>query len=152
MSGAQLHLALNHLPIVITWVATLLLLWGWLGKSEDIKKAGLGLLVLCVAFAAAAYYTGEPAEHVLKSLPGFPRPQVHEHEAAAFYALIASLLTGLCALAATLLQRSHLALARKLFYLVFALSLWSSTVYVRVAHLGGLIKHEEVRSDPGNAN
>jgi hypothetical protein len=75
---------------------------------------------------------------------------VHEHEAAAFFALIASALTGVCALASLLLGRSRPGVARKLFYLVLALSLWSSTVYLRVAQLGGLIKHGELRSEPGN--
>lgn len=149
MNGAQLHLAINHFPIVASFLTLLLLAWGWLSKSSELKKVALAFVILGAVFAGAAYLTGEPAEHILEKFPGFSKNLVHEHEEAAEFALIISCLSGLVAIAALYFSKSNQKIFRYAFFAVAALTLLSCAVFLRTAHLGGLIKHDEIRSAVG---
>lgn len=145
MNGAQLHLALNHLPVVTSFLTLLLLLWAWGGKSTDLKKASLLFVLLGAIFAISAYLTGEPAEGVLKSLSSFPKDMVHEHEEAAEFALIFSCCAALLALTSMCFAKSKQKISHYAFIGAIILTGLSCAVYLRTAHLGGLIKHEEIR-------
>lgn len=149
MNGAQLHLALNHLPVVTAFLTLLLLVWAWGSKSTDIKKAGLLFVLLGAFFAASAYLTGEPAEDVLKSLSIFPRDLVHEHEEAAEFALIINSCAAILALASLYFSKSKQKISHYAFIGTVILTCLSSAAYLRTAHLGGVIKHEEIRPASG---
>ena len=146
MNGAQLHLALNHFPVVISLLSLVLLLWYWAGKSPDLKNAGLAFVILGGAFTGIAYFTGEPAEGVIEKLPGFSESLVHEHEEAAEFALIISGISALHAFAVFMLSRRKPKLAFGALIVVTTLTLLNCAVFLRTAHLGGLIKHEEIRT------
>lgn len=145
MNGAQLHLALNHIPVILSLVSLAILIWGWLSKNSEIKKVGLVLAVATAVFAIAAFLTGEPAKEIIENLPGFSKELVHEHEEAGEMALIISIISGLSA-AATL----YAAKSKKSFFsygliATVIILVLSSLAFVRTAHLGGLIQHEEIR-------
>lgn len=146
MNGAQLHLALNHLPVVLSWAALAVMLWGWLTKNPEIRKVGLVLVIATAVFSGAAFWSGEPAEEVLEKLPAFSKELVHEHEEAGEAALIISILAGVSALAASALAKKKPRLSRYALPITIALALLSSLSFLRTAHLGGLIRHEEIRS------
>jgi uncharacterized membrane protein len=145
MNGAQLHLALNHIPVILSSVALLLTLWGWLRKNPEIKKVGLVLIVGTAVFAGVAFLTGEPAEDVIKSLPSFSEPHVEEHEKAGTAALTVSIIAGVAALASFMLAKRKPLLSHYALILTILFSLMASTAFLRTAHLGGLIHHEEIR-------
>ena len=145
MNGAQLHLALNHFPVVLSVVSLSLLIWSWKGKSADLKKASLLLVIIGTLFSGAAYLSGEPAEDVLKSIGGFEKSLVHEHEEAAEFTLIINCLSGLAAFMALFFSKRNPKLSLRIFVAVVALNLLSCATYLRTAHLGGLIRHEEIR-------
>lgn len=147
MNGAQLHLALNHFPVILSFVSVGILLWGWIGKSSEIRKVGLVLVVGTAVLAAAAFFTGEPAEDVLKLFPSFPKPLVHEHEEAGEAAFIVSIVAGVCAIAALFLTKRKPKLSGYAFLLCILITLLSSLSFLRTAHLGGLVRHEEIRSE-----
>lgn len=146
MNGAQIHLAINHMPVILSMVSLVILLWGCVSKSHEIKKLGLALTIATAAFAGAAFLTGEPAEDVLEKLPTFSKELVHAHEEAGEFALIVSIIAGLSALAAFYLSKK-----KPLFFshgliitsIILFLSIFS---FLRTAHLGGLIRHEEIRT------
>lgn len=145
MNGAQLHLALNHFPVVLSFVSLGLLFWGWRKNSSDLKKAGLTLVVVGAAFAAIAYLSGDPAEDILKSFPGFAKDLVHEHEEAAEFALITNGILAFGAIIALYFKGRKPKVALRLFLAILGLNFLSCAIYLRTAHLGGLIHHEEIR-------
>lgn len=145
MNGAQLHLALNHIPVILSMTGVAILLWGWLSKSYEIKKVGLVLVMATAAFAGTAFLTGEPAEDVLKTLPVFSKELVHEHEEAGELALIISMIAGAFAMGTFFLSKKKPALFSYGLVLTIILLALSSIAFLRTAHLGGLIRHEEIR-------
>ncbi|MBS1958498.1 MAG: hypothetical protein JST80_03410 [Bdellovibrionales bacterium] len=148
MNGAQLHLALNHIPVVLTMAATAVLIWGWFGKNPEIKKVGLILVFATAVFAGAAFLTGEPAEDVLEKLPVFPKELVHGHEEAGELSLVISILAGLSALATLYASKKNSRFFHRALIATTIIALLSSLAFVRTAHLGGLIRHEEIRGHP----
>lgn len=146
MNGAQLHLALNHIPVVVSIVALAVLLWGWISKNSEVKKIGLMLAIVSAIFAGIAFLTGEPAEEVLEKLPIFSKELVHEHEEAGEAALIVSLVAGFSALLTFFLAKKKPQLALYSLYITMGVLALSSLAFLRTAHLGGLIHHEEIRN------
>jgi uncharacterized membrane protein len=145
MNGAQLHLALNHFPVVLSFVSLALIVWGLKSGSPELRRAALVFVIAGAVFSGIAYLTGEPAEDVLKNTPYFTKALVHEHEEAAEFALIFHALSGLVAISALFFSKRNAKIASRLFVGLLVLGLHLCTVYLRTAHLGGLIRHEEIR-------
>ena len=99
LNAAQIHLSLNHFPVVLAVVSLPFLAWGLFRGSELSRKTGLMLALLAAVTAVPAFLTGEPAEEVVERL-GASDALVHEHEEAAEAALVAVLAFGSLAAAA----------------------------------------------------
>ena len=145
MNGAFVHLAVNHVPVVGIPIAFLLLLAGLPMKSRDLVRAGFFLLVLMALVTVVAAKSGGPAaRRLMNSVQGIERSSIHEHAEAADFAYGGSLILGILALVGLWLSRRPEGSPTGLTVLVLLGSLFMSTVFARVAHLGGLIRHPEV--------
>lgn len=143
-NGAHLHLLVNHVPQLAAFFGALLVAGGLLWKRADVVRAALVLFVIAGAGAAAAFYTGEPAEHVAEEAPGVSHTTLHRHEEAAEWAWIAEAALGLLALGALVrYRRREPAPAVGSAFLVAGLGIAAWMVYV--SHLGGHIRHPEIR-------
>jgi uncharacterized membrane protein len=149
MSGAHLHLLLNHLPVIGTLVALLLLAYAQLRGSQELTRASLGIFAIAAVMGLAAFLTGEPAEHVVKRLPGIEKSAIHEHEEAALVATWLLGVVGAVSLGGLIGFRKRTGgVPRRFGVLVLALSLFPALAMARTANLGGKIRHPEIR--PGN--
>ena len=83
MNDAHLHLVFNHFPIIIPIIGLLVMVTGFVFKSEVIKKTALGLFILGALFTLPAFGTGEDAEEVIEDLPGIEGKYIEAHEEAA---------------------------------------------------------------------
>jgi uncharacterized membrane protein len=146
MNQGHLHLLLNHLPVVGTLFALLLLACGILRQSAELKKVALWFLVLVALTAIPAFLTGEPAEKLVKGLPGVTEGVIDRHEDFARIALILVLGAGTVALAGLATLRAKVVPAW-FAILVFALSLAAGGALAWTANLGGQIRHTEIRSE-----
>jgi hypothetical protein len=152
MNGAQIHLGVNHLPVMGALLGALVLAAGWVLKNGTVRRTGVALLAFSALATLPAYFSGEEAEEVIEHLPGVSEALIHDHEEAAELALVAmAVLGGLSAL--TLLSGflKKLDLEKKLQILCLVLALISFGVVANAAHLGGLIRHPEIRSTQGAA-
>jgi len=142
-NAAHLHLLVNHLPVLGTVFSLILLLYGLLKKSEEIKKASFIGVILTGLGGAAAYFTGEPAEHMIGRLQGVSRQLLHTHQESANIAIIP---LGLAALLALffLIQYRQKVIPKLPLYLVGALLIIVSVMMYRTANEGGLIRHPEI--------
>jgi len=155
-NGAQQHLLLNHFSLIGSFFCLLLLVYGLARRSTDVQKAALGALVLVALFAVPTYLTGEPAEEVIEHFPGFSEAYVETHSSLARIALIASLATGILALGGLIFFRMR-TVSSKTILLILLGNLATFGLLAYTAHLGGQIRHVEIRggipsSNPGEVD
>lgn len=145
MNGAQIHLLLNHFPLSALLFAFFILAFGKFRKNNTAVQIGLCLLIAGGLAVIGTYLTGEEAEEVIENVPGFAKDIVHEHELAAKFGLIWTLVTaGLAALALFMMKTKN-RLPNWLLNSVLILNLFTLTVLARTNHLGGQVTHSEIR-------
>jgi uncharacterized membrane protein len=147
MNLAHLHMILNHFPIATLIFGFVILVVGRLRRNETIIRVALGILIVGAFAGLGAFFTGDPAEDVIKSRPGFMKDLVHEHEKAADFGLWATIITGCTALAALYFSMKKSAIPKWLMIALFIINFWALTVLARVNYLGGQISHPEIRSE-----
>lgn len=146
MNAAELHLALNHVPILGTLFGFLLLLYGRGRGGEPVVRAALWTLGLAGAAAVGVYFTGEPAEHLVEELARTSETALEAHEEMALWAAIGGGVLGSVALFGVLLYRS-VSVPRRFANGVAVLSLGVVGVLLYTAFLGGRVRHPELRPD-----
>lgn len=150
INGAQLHLAVNHLPVVGVLIAFLVLLTGTILKNEVVKKTALAILVFAAVTVAPAYLSGEEAEELVEHKQGVTEALIHDHEESAELSLVFTALTGgVAALALFLGRKRNGELAKKTAVGALGLSGVTFALLANTAHLGGMIRHEEIRPASG---
>lgn len=65
MNEAHLHLAINHFPIILPIVDLILLLAAGVLKSSILQRTAYMFYILAALLTAAAYSSGEAAEHFI---------------------------------------------------------------------------------------
>jgi uncharacterized membrane protein len=146
MNFAHIHLILNHIPVVGIPVALLFLVYGFLKRNLEIQKCALWVLVGLALVTLPVYFTGDPAEKVIKHFPEVRKTFIEPHEEAAEFSLIVTLISGAVALVALLFQKEERKF-RVLNVVVIAVSVLAMASLAYTASLGGEIRHTELRSD-----
>ena len=147
MNAAQIHLALTHLPVVTALLAAATLAIGAVARNAATRRFGLALLVVAGLTAIPTQMSGEGAEEIVEDRPGVSEAMIERHEDAAAVALALTVLGG--AIAAGTLVAGRLGrqrAAQGLFALALALSFADTAALAWVAHLGGEIRHDEIRA------
>jgi uncharacterized membrane protein len=147
VTGAHLHLALNHVPVILVPAAIVMLLYAMATKSVDLTKGALVLLVVSTLFGAGAFLTGEPAEDALEHIPGISTEAIKPHENLATFAVAATALAGVFALAVLVKWQPGGATPWTMIAtLVVAFA--AALLLAWTAYLGGRINHPELREEP----
>jgi hypothetical protein len=148
-NAAQVHLLLNHLPVIIPLVAILVFAGSFFLRESAgvVRRIGLCLFVLSAITAIPTYLTGEPAEKIVKNYPNVSRALIHDHEKSAKYSFIAIEIIGAMALLLLLAQKAGKAIPGAIWGLLFLLSSLMFAHIAWTAHLGGEIRHEEIRTE-----
>ena len=145
INGAELHLLINHFPVILPLVGCALFIGAVYFKSPDYRKAALLFLIVSGLAAWISYLTGDSAEDVVKNFPGTNRQLIHEHEHAAKIAWLFAMVLGFLSGVGLWVEVKKKPLTRFAVLVLLALSLLGFGLMARTAHLGGLIKHEEIR-------
>jgi hypothetical protein len=146
ISFAQLHLALNHLPVVSTLLSAGILTLGAIIRHPGTRRFGLGLLVFAALSGLPPYFTGEGAEKVVEHRPGVSETLIERHEEAAGRALAVTLTAGACAAIALFAMRMRRERLVSIFFATALVAALASTALMgHAAHLGGQIRHDELR-------
>lgn len=145
MNPAHVHLALNHLPVILVPLAAVLIACGAWRKRIELTGAGLILLVAATLAAGAVYLTGEPAEEVVESMPNVMHAAIEEHEEAALPAALTVGLGGLLAVFALVTSRRREGAPRWAVPATILVALAASAMLARTANLGGQIRHPEAQ-------
>jgi uncharacterized membrane protein len=147
MNGAHWHLVLNHLPIIIPVIGLLIMISGFLFKSEILKRAAYCVIIVGALTAITAMSTGEEAEEIVEEINGVDERFIEVHEEAAeTFAILLYILGGvsLVGLWTNWKQKSFsnpVALATIIFTVVVLF------FAKQTGTTGGEIRHTEIRAD-----
>ncbi|NJL28434.1 MAG: hypothetical protein HC897_11385 [Thermoanaerobaculia bacterium] len=145
MSAAQLHLLVVHLPVVGCLAALVLLAIGEWRRSELVFQIACGFLLGCAAAAAVAYYSGPAAYEQLATVLEAEKTFIEDHAVLGRAAFVGMVIVGVVALQALLQYLQDEKPAPWLRWLLLVLTLAMCGLFAWAAHLGGLIRHVEVR-------
>jgi uncharacterized membrane protein len=146
MNAAHWHLLLNHVPVLGTVFGLAALAAGLWKASEDLKRLALVVFAAGALLAVPVYLTGEPAEDVVKRLPGVGRDALERHEDAAGAALGGVLALGVVSVAGLIGFRRRRPVADWLAVSVLLGAVVVSGLMGWTANLGGQVRHTEIRS------
>lgn len=145
MNSVQVHLALTHVPVILSFVGLIMLVIAFFIKNSTLTKTSYILLLVAGVAAMPVFFTGEGTEEAIENLPGVSESVIERHEEVAKLAMIAIAAAGLVALAALLLTRWQTT-ARVFKVVVLLLAVTSGGLMAQTAHLGGQIRHTEIRN------
>ena len=149
MNQAHWHLIVNHVPILGSLFALMMLAVGLLGKNTTLIRAGLVAVLAAGVLCLQAQLTGEGASEIALNLPRVSRALIQNHEAAAeqgFWALEGAASLALFAL---LLLKNASPRARLVAVLALVTTGVSFGLLARAGNLGGQIRHTEIREGFG---
>jgi len=145
-NAAHWHLVVNHLPVVGSMAATLLLAWAWIKNTDDLKRTATAALVLVALVSIPAFLTGEPSERHIQGLQGVSPRWMSNHEDLAEIALWVAIGAGALALAALVVFRKRPTFPRWAVGTLLVACLVVCGLMLRTANYGGKIRHSEIRT------
>lgn len=140
----HIHLLLNHFPTVGFGIGVALFLVGLYVKSDPMKRAALGILLLMALISIPVYMTGKAAERAIKDQPGISDVRMETHQDAALLALTFMELTGMMAWLGLWQFRRMSRATSGNSTAVLVLSLITFVLMARAANMGGEIRHPEI--------
>ena len=147
MNDVHFHLLTNHFPIIVPIIAFLVLVGGFIFRSDMVKKTALALFIFAAFSTYIAMVTGDKAEHFAEEIPGISHDIIHEHEEAAeTYALFNYLLGFLSIAGLWALWKNH-RFANLLTYTILIVGMVSFWFGKQAGTTGGEIRHTEIRGD-----
>ena len=148
MNQAQIHLALNHFPIAGAFLAIIFLIWGLIGKKDDIKLMAAALILISSVAVLPVYFSGEGAEEIVEHKPFVTKELIHPHEEAAETALVVYALSALLTVAWIVMKKKNIGPEKAVYFSLIGMMAITSVLMAKTAHLGGQIRHDELRPVP----
>lgn len=146
MNNAHLHIIINHLPLTFMVLGFIVMLMGFLIKSDIVKRVAYLIFILGALFGLATFYSGESAKELVKGLKVIdPRIlTIHEEAALAFLALL-YVLGGLSLLGlwASWQKKTY---AKIISFIIMAFSFVVIYFAVQAGFTGGEIRHSEIEN------
>jgi len=144
ISGAHLHLLVNHAPLFGAIFALALLVASFMWAPDVLRRTALVVLVFTALSAVVSDLSGDPAEDAIRGFPGVRREVIHEHEEFADKAYIAASVVGVLALIG-LVRYRRAPLTKGATYTALAGAAVVTGMMAWTALLGGRVRHTEVR-------
>lgn len=145
MNSVQLHLALTHVPVILSLIGLVMLIVALVMKNKTVMTTSYFLLMIAGLAALPVFFTGEGAEESVENIAGVSEAVIEKHEEVAKMAMISIAIAGLLAMGALFSARWQTA-SRILRPGVLLLALISGVLMIQTAHLGGQIRHSEIRN------
>jgi uncharacterized membrane protein len=151
MNDAHLHLAVNHFPIIVTFLGFGILVVGLFLKNNSVKNTAYVLFVIAAVFAIASMATGEGAEEIVEDFPGIGKAIIHEHEELAEKLALVLYIMGGFSLLALFLNFKKNSKEKFVSFSILGLGVVSLFLIQEVGTSGGEIRHTEIRNDSVNS-
>ncbi len=145
MNDAHLHLLFNHLPIIFPITGLIIMIGGFIFKSEIIKRVALSIFIMGALATMPAFFTGEGAEEIVENMAGIDEKFIHNHEEIAETFAILSYLLGGLSIVALWASIKEKAFSSMVTYAVVGFSLVVIFFAQQTGTTGGEIHHLEIR-------
>ena len=152
MNQAHFHLMVNHLPIIFPIVGAIVLIGGFILRSEIIKRVAYSIFILGAIATLPAFLSGEGAEEVVEKLPGVSESFIEPHEdIAKIFALLSYSLGAFSILAlwSNWQQKSFKGIVSIVVLILSIVVLYFGKV---TGTTGGEIRHTEIRANQAQGN
>ena len=145
MNDAHYHLILNHLPIIFPLVGAIVMMVGYLSKSEAVKRTGYLIFVLGAVCTLLAVVTGEGAEKYVRNINGFDHDYIEAHEEAAETFAMLSYILGAIAIVGIWASYTKKKISNVIAAISFVLAIVVLLFAQQAGTTGGEIRHDEIR-------
>ena len=143
MNSVQVHLALTHVPVILSLVGLIMLIVAFFIKNTILTKTSYILILVAGIAAIPVFFSGEGTEEAIEKIPGISEAVIERHEEVAKLAMISIAAAGLFALTALFSFRWQVT-SRLFKMVVLVLAITSGGLMAQTAHLGGQIRHKEI--------
>ncbi|MBS1528755.1 MAG: hypothetical protein JSU01_00485 [Bacteroidetes bacterium] len=147
MNSAHYHLILNHLPIIAPIVGLLVLIGGFVVRSEVVKRTSFFIFIFAALSAIVASATGDGAEDAIEHLPGISEQLIHRHEESAEVFSIIVYLLGAISLIALWVNWKGKSYSNLFSWFIFGFCIVVLFFAKQTGTSGGIIRHTEIRTD-----
>lgn len=142
MSPAYPHLLVNHLPVVVAFVASVLLAIAVRRGTAVAAIYGYGAQMTVAVLAILAYITGNFAPPAVEHVAGVAVDRITFHQITAAAAMILSVVLGLLSFVPIYFPSITARRGVVITYLVLSVAL--SCLFAFAASTGGAIRHTEL--------
>ncbi|MEZ4906897.1 MAG: DUF2231 domain-containing protein [Saprospiraceae bacterium] len=147
MNYAHIHLTVNHFPIIFPMVAVIVLITGFIFKSEVMKRTAYFIFALGAISTVFAIISGEKAAGYTHTMDWFQKSLVHEHHESAEFFGIFSYILGLLSVVALWASWKGKQFSKWLSYIVLIFSFVTMFLAKNAGSTGGDIRHTEIRTE-----
>lgn len=151
MNAANLHLILNHFPVILPIVSVFLFLCYFLIKNETSKKTILIIsyliLIVSAILTLPTFLSGENAEDIVEKLNNVEEVFIESHEELAETFAYLSYLLGAISIIGLWSELKSKSFAKYIYYVSLLFNIIVIAFSIQTAHTGGEIRHQEIRSN-----
>lgn len=143
MNAAHVHLLINHVAVIGSFLGIVVLLFGIYKKAPNTLNAAYTILIISAIGCVIAYLSGEGAEETVEQIAGVTESTIEPHEDAAQFTIVSFSILGILALIGLVVNRFKVSLQRSMSIAVLVIGILSCLLAARTAWLGGKIRHGE---------
>ena len=143
-NAAQLHLILNHFPIIGTGMVIIVLSYAVYVNDERIKKLGMFMLVLIGLITIPTFMTGDKAQRIVKGNDGVIEENIGPHESYAQTSMTAMEITAGVSLLGLVLFRKEKPVPVYFGVILLVMMVVVNIMMIYTGHLGGRISHSAI--------
>jgi uncharacterized membrane protein len=147
MNDAHFHLVVNHLPIILPLVASIILIVGFFSISEIVKRTAYVIFIIGALSTPLAMYSGDKAEKVIEKVDINAKTYIEQHEEAAEAFAVTNYALGIISLIALLGSYKEFKFLYFLSIAVLLISFITLFFAKQTGTTGGEIRHTEIRND-----
>lgn len=141
MDQTHLHLITNHLAIIGTLFAGIVLLIGLISNTVQTRIAAFILMLISSIGGYITFKTGHEAEETVEHMKGISEYVIEQHEEFAEKALWFIILLFIASLVGLYAGKKKLLSEKKISWIILLISLISFAVFAWTGYLGGQIMH-----------
>jgi uncharacterized membrane protein len=146
MNPADIHLLLNHLPVIGFGIGLALFVVSLVSNQSELRRVGLVIFFLAAALTIVTYVSGNDARESLKKTPGVSGALMEAHESAALVAFVFMEITGFFSWIGLWIWGRPSRFARLNVGIVLILATMTLVLMSRAAYFGGAIRHPETEA------
>lgn len=145
MNSVQMHLALTHVPVILSLAGLVMLTVSFLSRNPRLMKTSYWVIVVAGIIVIPVLLSGDGAEEAVENLPNVSENLIDQHSNVAHLAMVSIVGAGLFSIIA-LFSHKWPSSAWMIKTVVLSLAITSGVLMTAAAHLGGQIRHSEIRN------